>query len=268
MSASPHSPDTWRDVRRAAWCVLCAAVWSVSGAPTVGSTGQSMAPTGAAGIKASEPFTIGNTAEREDSDEWKWAVFLQGDDDTLASVQCVEYLLHASFKPPRQAICKRGSLPGKGFLLAAKGWGTFQLGVKVLFKDGRARFLTHDLRFSAQVEGWVSVPPSFAGKLKVPVTAADLNDGHFVMTLDVTRSSSDKMNLQPVAIEVHQDGSGGKTGWSFDVLVDEHVTSRVRAARYNDWGHPTRQMLDAPGAAAIVPSAANVGIRVLGVRHD
>jgi transcription initiation factor IIF auxiliary subunit len=77
---------------------------------------------------------------------WEWTVFIEGDEEQLSHVQCVEYTLHPTFPQPVRRICERGS--GKqAFPLSASGWGTFQIAVRIMTKDGQICELKHDLCF-------------------------------------------------------------------------------------------------------------------------
>lgn len=75
-------------------------------------------------------------------DWWEWGVKLTGSSAELDKVRCVEYKLHRSFRNPVRNICTRNN----NFELKAKGWGSFTIPVKVMFKDGKILELTHDLK--------------------------------------------------------------------------------------------------------------------------
>jgi transcription initiation factor IIF auxiliary subunit len=92
--------------------------------------------------------TAGNTSRYVGRSRWDWTVFIVADDETLDEIKCVEYTLHPTFPDPIRMICNRGSASGKGFFLNSNGWGTFSIGVKVVFKDGDIKYLKHKLSFS------------------------------------------------------------------------------------------------------------------------
>ncbi len=94
--------------------------------------------------------TTGNTSEYVGSSQWNWTVYIASDDVTLNDVECVEYTLHPTFPDPVRRVCAKGSTRGEGFPLSSSGWGTFTIGVKVMFKDGDVRLLKHQLDFSGQ----------------------------------------------------------------------------------------------------------------------
>ena len=101
---------------------------------------------------APQPTTsirTGNTSTYLGNKQWSWTVFILGDGLTLDGIQCVEYTLHPTFPKPIQRVCVRGDHPNQAFPLSATGWGTFDVGIKILFRDGRALFLKHALRFDA-----------------------------------------------------------------------------------------------------------------------
>ena len=97
-------------------------------------------------VEAELPITAGNVATKVGEKLWNWTVFVQAPINVLAQVQCVEYTLHSTFNNPVKKVCRRGSSE-HAFALNANGWGTFQIKIRVLLKDGRNQFLTHFLRF-------------------------------------------------------------------------------------------------------------------------
>ena len=89
----------------------------------------------------------GNIAIRVDKDWWKWTVFVKASPDVLDQIKCVEYGLHESFPNPIQLICTKGSNNNQAFPFTTKGWGTFTIKVKVIFKDGTTQNLKYELVF-------------------------------------------------------------------------------------------------------------------------
>lgn len=85
-------------------------------------------------------------ARQEAPGRWNWTVFLRGPDSALSQVKCVEYTLHPTFPNPVREVCARGTGP-QAFALAATGWGTFEIGVRVFLKNGQVQQLKHQLRF-------------------------------------------------------------------------------------------------------------------------
>lgn len=88
-----------------------------------------------------------NTSRPVGQGRWDWKVFVIADEKTLNEIKCVEYTLHPTFQNSVRRICRPGSLQGQGFSLSSNGWGTFTIGIEVLFRDGQSRFLKHELRF-------------------------------------------------------------------------------------------------------------------------
>ncbi len=91
-------------------------------------------------------ISVDNVARKVAPQQWTWTVFLRGSDQALSQVRCVEYTLHPTFPKPVQEVCERGRGP-QAFALSASGWGTFEIGVRVLLKNGQVQQLTHQLRF-------------------------------------------------------------------------------------------------------------------------
>lgn len=87
-----------------------------------------------------------NTAKKVGKD-WEWKVFVVAGPQTLNAIEYVEYTLHPTFRDRIRKIETRGDKPNSGFFLKAKGWGTFTIGVKVVFNDGEIRQLEHPLNF-------------------------------------------------------------------------------------------------------------------------
>ena len=77
---------------------------------------------------------------------WEWTIFLAGPDEVLEQVSCVEYTLHRTFPDPVREVCDRGA-ERRAFALTARGWGTFEVGVRVFLRDGRIQELSHGLKF-------------------------------------------------------------------------------------------------------------------------
>jgi transcription initiation factor IIF auxiliary subunit len=95
-------------------------------------------------VQQALPIRADNTAKEVRPDWWNWTVFIQGPDDVLDQVKCVEYTLHPTFLNPVRDVCERGT--GPAFALSANGWGTFQIRIRVFLKDGRVQELTHKLK--------------------------------------------------------------------------------------------------------------------------
>ncbi len=92
------------------------------------------------------PIKPDNVATKSETKEgyWDWTVFIQGPDDILDQVQCVEYTLDPTFPNPVREICDRGTEP-HAFALTTSGWGTFPLRIRVFLRDGRVQELPYHL---------------------------------------------------------------------------------------------------------------------------
>jgi transcription initiation factor IIF auxiliary subunit len=95
----------------------------------------------------SKNIKTGNTAVEVSHDWWEWTVFIKGSSTDLDLVKCVEYTLHESFSNPVKLVCTKGSNNNKAYPFTAKGWGTFTIKIKVIFKDGTTQNLKHELVF-------------------------------------------------------------------------------------------------------------------------
>lgn len=86
---------------------------------------------------------VRNWAREIEPDWWEWGIQVEGAAAELDRIRCVEYTLHPSFPNPVRMVCSRNDR----FLLTARGWGTFEVKVKLLLKDGAVIPLSHQLRF-------------------------------------------------------------------------------------------------------------------------
>jgi transcription initiation factor IIF auxiliary subunit len=89
-----------------------------------------------------------NTARYLNNRVWEWTVFIETDEETLSQIEYVEYILHPTFPEPVRRVFKRDN----NFALTAKGWGTFEIKIRVVFKDSAERHLTHVLEFKHEQE--------------------------------------------------------------------------------------------------------------------
>lgn len=96
-------------------------------------------------------FTLKNSSsyvgKKGGTDWWDWTAFIECDPpDSFDEVDYVEYHLHSSFRNPVNRIrVKKG-----GFPFSTRGWGTFALRAKIVFKDKNQQplLLSHDLEFA------------------------------------------------------------------------------------------------------------------------
>ncbi|MEQ9403123.1 MAG: hypothetical protein RIM99_06040 [Cyclobacteriaceae bacterium] len=84
--------------------------------------------------------------ENRDGRSWyKWSVYVSADQNTLNQIDHVQYVLHPTFANPVIDVYEGRS---EGFPLTRTGWGTFEVGVNVYFKNGSVKKLLHDLKFN------------------------------------------------------------------------------------------------------------------------
>lgn len=95
-------------------------------------------------------ITTCNTSKEVSSDWWSWTVYISSSEEVLNKIKCVEYTLHESFTNPVQLICLKGSNT-MAFPFSAKGWGTFEIKIKVIYSDGSTQNLHHELKFQNKV---------------------------------------------------------------------------------------------------------------------
>jgi hypothetical protein len=114
------------------------------GIPNVGQrpVSNAAAPT----AKRPFPITADNVATKVREGLWNWTVFIQGSNDDLDWVQCVEYTLHPTFSDPIQTVCQKG-IASRAFALSGSAWGTFEVRIRLIMTDGGQQQLTHNLRF-------------------------------------------------------------------------------------------------------------------------
>lgn len=96
--------------------------------------------------EANYDIIIRNSNEEISENWWRWTVYVASSEVVLNQIKCVEYTLHESFSNPIQLICEKTSNQ-KAFPFSARGWGTFEIKVKVIYKDGKIQNLRHMLEF-------------------------------------------------------------------------------------------------------------------------
>jgi transcription initiation factor IIF auxiliary subunit len=77
----------------------------------------------------------------EGDDWWKWAVWVEGSDESLNQVESVEWTLHPTFPTPIRRVTNRA----EKFRLETGGWGVFPIVARVRTKDGNSFRLRHQL---------------------------------------------------------------------------------------------------------------------------
>jgi transcription initiation factor IIF auxiliary subunit len=87
---------------------------------------------------------INQSEKYEGDDWWSWAVWIEGQEKDLATVDRVEYTLHPTFRDPVRVIKTRHN----GFKLKTGGWGVFPIFARVCKKNGTVVSLKHQLRLT------------------------------------------------------------------------------------------------------------------------
>ncbi|HEV8371513.1 MAG TPA: pYEATS domain-containing protein [Pyrinomonadaceae bacterium] len=90
----------------------------------------------------STQIEIRQSEQYEGGDWWKWAVWLEGDEEALDQVEWVEWTLHPTFPNPVRKCHNRA----EKFKLESAGWGVFPIRARVWTKDGRSTKLEHHLK--------------------------------------------------------------------------------------------------------------------------
>lgn len=101
----------------------------------------------------------GNSSRQVRKGWWEWTIFVQGPEETLRQIRCVRYRLHPTFPKPVQTVCNRGS-GLQAFPLSGSGWGTFEVRIRLLMRDGTTSELTHQLQFTPQAGTGTSAVPA------------------------------------------------------------------------------------------------------------
>lgn len=94
----------------------------------------------------SQPICVQNTARDMGNKRWDWTVFIDPQSHDLGQIKCVEYTLHPTFPDPVRTVCQLGRLE-QPFSLRSNGWGTFQIRIRLLYRNGSIHQTSHTLRF-------------------------------------------------------------------------------------------------------------------------
>jgi transcription initiation factor IIF auxiliary subunit len=98
------------------------------------------------GAVAQDKIIAANSAAYIGSGRWDWTVYIRAPADTIRSIRCVEYTLHPTFPNPVRQVCNSGEGP-EYFPLRTNGWGTFQIPIKIQFRNGKTQTLNYQLHF-------------------------------------------------------------------------------------------------------------------------
>jgi transcription initiation factor IIF auxiliary subunit len=89
-----------------------------------------------------DELAIRQSEKYEGDDWWKWAVWLEGPDEALNSIEFVEWILHPTFRDP----VRRNADRAHKFRLETGGWGAFRIIARVQTRDGKQTKLHHHLK--------------------------------------------------------------------------------------------------------------------------
>lgn len=104
---------------------------------------------------SSAPATPHSDHDVSPQDWHEWTVLLRGkdpNDDLSSYIEKVEFTLHNSFQQPRRQIRK------PPFEVSERGWGEFQIQIRIYFHDPTERpvDMEHDLRFKVNEPSRIS----------------------------------------------------------------------------------------------------------------
>ncbi len=91
-------------------------------------------------------FQVGNVSSYAGNKRWDWTVFITAPKTVLDRIRCVEYTLHPTFPDPVQVVCDRGTNDSQAFPLKMSSWGTSDVGVKVMYRDGKSDTTKYTLK--------------------------------------------------------------------------------------------------------------------------
>lgn len=95
-------------------------------------------------------LNVKNTSKRVAGEKkWDWRIFIEAPPDVIEDIECVEYNLHPTFSPRYWKVIKdkgfNARYPFRSTLF--RGWGIFNVPVRILFSDGKVCYLNHRLVF-------------------------------------------------------------------------------------------------------------------------
>jgi transcription initiation factor IIF auxiliary subunit len=77
-------------------------------------------------------------------DYFDWEVYVDEADQVLESIKHVVYFLHKTFPDPIRTISRKE----EGFVLKSRGWGEFEIGIQIFFKNGETSQQAYHLDLS------------------------------------------------------------------------------------------------------------------------
>ena len=82
--------------------------------------------------------------KKAEYDYYDWEVYVDEDDDILSKIDHVTYFLHKTYPNPVRTVTDSENQ----FKIESRGWGEFDIGVQVTFKDGQTEQSTYRLDLS------------------------------------------------------------------------------------------------------------------------
>jgi hypothetical protein len=92
-----------------------------------------------------------NTSKYAGDRKWDWRIYIVAPRKVIDSIECVEYTLHKTFRKRVWKICRDENFnPTYPFSPPVfRGWGVFNVPIKIIFIDGKICYLNHMLVFDS-----------------------------------------------------------------------------------------------------------------------
>ena len=97
-------------------------------------------------IAQNEEILTENTSRYAGGGRWDWTVFIKASPDVLKNIRYVEYKLPSTYNEPNVKVYSIRE-QSKPFAFKSNGWRTFDIPIRVVFKNGRTQTLRHKLIF-------------------------------------------------------------------------------------------------------------------------
>lgn len=175
-------------------------------------------------------ISTANSSEYIGDGQWRWTVYINAPPDVLRNISSVKYTLHSTFSPRERPVTKIGDA-NRPFALTATGWGTFEIKIKVVFRNGSSQNLTHQLVFGAKTARALA----FSAGQKVTKLRTDW----YKWTLFIKGSENNLQQVRCVEYTLHetfskpvQEVCQRGTGLAFPLLFNGWGTFRVKIKVY------------------------------------
>lgn len=170
-----------------------------------------------------QQIQVANSARYIGGGQYSWKLYLVAPDSVLDQIKYVEYTLHPSYAKPVVDVSDRSD----GFALSSRGWGEFNVGVKVVDKSGHSTSFQHWLTLKSR-KGWYTLPaqpgPDLHGPLATENTATHLANDRWQWTVYLVADDSTLAEIACVAYrlppsfpnqtrQVCNRGPQGRTGF-------------------------------------------------------